>query len=91
MNENTFDQNLLRTIASILWTRTLMDACQEMFQKSYLLASPNERNTVEKLVFDHIGSNYSLITEQYLAGQKQNPVGFQAPPQNQSQNSPGQK
>lgn len=77
----TFDQNLMRTAVSLLWTQTLMQACQEMFQKSYLLATPNERNAVEKLVFDHVGSNYGMLTHEFLAGRqpKQEPFGFQTP------------
>lgn len=88
MSENTFDQNLLRVLFAQMHFQSGLLAAKEMFGKSYFALGAGEKVQVDQAVIGMVGANYNLMTPEYLAGQKTNPVGFQGPqPQGQSQNS----
>lgn len=78
MSENSFDQNLLRAVFAQLHFQSGLLAAKEMFGKSYFALGTGEKVAVDQAVIGMIASNYNLITPEFLAGQKQNPIGFQA-------------
>lgn len=81
MSENTFDQNLLRALAAELHFQSGLLAAREMFGKSYFALGVGEKVQVDQAVMGMVGANYQLMTPDYFAAQKQNPVGFQPPNQ----------
>jgi hypothetical protein len=80
MAGNTFDQNLMRTIAAELLLLSGMTASREMFGKSYFFLGAGEKGAVDQAVMGMLGSNYNLMTTEFLAGQDAKaPIGFGVP------------
>lgn len=84
MDDNDeFTKNLLRAICAQLFSLNAMTVSREMFGKSYFSLGPAEKAAVDQTALLHTGSNYNMLTPDYLGGQQQpqQPMGFapQAP------------
>jgi hypothetical protein len=73
----TFTENLMRAAVAELHFLAGMTAAREMFGKSCFSLGLGEKAAVDQAVLAGVGSNYAVITREWLAGQQaQNPVGF---------------
>lgn len=80
MPDDSFESNLLRTIAAELYFLAGMNAAREMFGKSYFALGQAEKTLIDQAVLTHVGSNYQALTPEFLKGQATQPkVGFSQP------------
>jgi hypothetical protein len=69
-------------IAGELMLLAGLRGAREMYGKSYFSLGLGEKTAVDQAVMGMLGSNYNMITAEFLAAQKPpNPVGFVPPGQ----------
>lgn len=85
MSDEAYATNLLRGVVAQLYLQNALTISQQMFGKSLVSLSPAERTAVERTAYDLLGYFYSLLTPEFFVGpQKDNPVGFVHPAQQQN-------
>jgi hypothetical protein len=86
MADKDFDTNLLRFIAAGQFSLLCVQTSHAMFSKGYFSLSPAEKLAVDQAASGFLMANYNSITPQLLNPQaSQEPIGFQAPGGEQSQ------
>jgi hypothetical protein len=80
MAQETFTENLMRTVVAELHFLNCVTAGRDMFGRSYFSLGATEKAAVDQAVLGAIGGNYSAITKEWLAGQKaEQAMGFVPP------------
>ena len=81
MNEERFEDNLVRVAGACLFHLAHLLTAREMFGKGYYTLGQGEKSTVDQTVFQTVASYYSQMTQEMLksqAAQAKQP-GFQSP------------
>jgi hypothetical protein len=77
MPEDSFEINLLRTIAAEVYFLIGMNVSREMFGKSYFALGLGEKQVVDQAALAAVAANYQALTPEFLKGQTTQPkVGF---------------
>jgi hypothetical protein len=69
MPDESFETNLLRTIASSVYFLVSMNAAREMFGKSYFALGISEKAAVDQAAIAAVAANYQVLTPEFLKAQ----------------------
>jgi hypothetical protein len=77
MADETFGENLMRTVVAELHFMNCVTGAREMFGRGYFSLGETEKAALHQVVLGSVAANYQAITREWLAGHvQQQPVGF---------------
>lgn len=79
MKDDEYTTNLLRMVAAELYFLCRLQTSQSLLGKGYFSLGTDERQIVDRTVFEHTGGTYSNITPNFLKTVAPSTAGFQTP------------